>query len=184
MLFCFSKCIRIYVHTDLLQLTIDFQGLGLCKYICVCVKQKVILYSACYFMDVMKLCILLLAPWAGYPGDDQRSQRVLMGTVPPSGFCVRPWGQTVRAWGHKGKYSLIRHWMIFQLGASWPQKSVSFFKQIIPMFPAKGRHRLPAMMGESSLIRLALLWSQSWLNEPLLCDSGSNRPMVLAPSDH
>lgn len=65
MLFCFSKCIRIYVHTDLLQLTIDFQGLGLCKYICVCVKQKVILYSACYFMDVMKLCIFLLAPWAG-----------------------------------------------------------------------------------------------------------------------
>lgn len=65
MLFCFSKCIHIYVHTDLLQPTIDFQGLGLCKYICVCVKQKVILYSACYFMDVMKLCIFLLAPWAG-----------------------------------------------------------------------------------------------------------------------
>ena len=65
MLVCFSKCTCIYVHTDLLQLTMDFQGLGLCKYICVCVKQKVILYSAWYFMDVMKLCILLLAAWAG-----------------------------------------------------------------------------------------------------------------------
>ena len=117
----------------------------------------------------------------GYPGDDQRSPRFLMGTVPPSGFCVRPWGQTVRGWGHKGKYSLIRHWMLFQLGASWPQKSVSFFKQIIPMLPAKGRHRLPAMMGESSHTRLALLWSQSWLNEPRLCDSGSNRPMSWHP---
>lgn len=85
----------------------------------------------------------------GYPGDDQRSPRFLMGTVPPNGFCVRLWGQTVRGWGHKGKGSLIRHWMLFQLGASWPQVS-ELLQANYTHVPSQGEAQTPCHDGRIS----------------------------------